>query len=324
MQLKTKAQQNKTIKKQNNTGMPDNLKSGIENLSGHSMDDVKANHTIVRQTGTGTVQRVEKGVVQLEGDPLTEAEREKAVKIVRGMGINPDRIVLRSWIKPESQCIGNTIYISKTLFVGNEDELRFVLGHELSHYITMDNSNFGLSTAMTGMLGGLVHYFNPGWFGGILGSIGAGAVSLLSGAGFVNAFVHAVSAGSTVIMVRLLSAIGYGYLANPLAMALAVVALTALPKILSNLTKSESIKGYIKLLTIFSPETLIQLIIETKADIHAAIKLGAAREGVKHFESEMKDNRTEAFGLTKGNALIDPWHPPLSVRVSYLKKLAGL
>jgi hypothetical protein len=31
-------------KKENNTGLPDNLKSGIENLSGYSMDDVKAHY----------------------------------------------------------------------------------------------------------------------------------------------------------------------------------------------------------------------------------------------------------------------------------------
>ena len=31
-------------KKKNNTGLPDNLKSGIENLSGHSMNDVKVHH----------------------------------------------------------------------------------------------------------------------------------------------------------------------------------------------------------------------------------------------------------------------------------------
>ncbi|KAF2517483.1 DUF4157 domain-containing protein [Flavobacterium salilacus subsp. salilacus] len=31
-------------KKPNNTGLPDNLKSGIENLSGHSMDDVKVHY----------------------------------------------------------------------------------------------------------------------------------------------------------------------------------------------------------------------------------------------------------------------------------------
>ena len=31
-------------KKKNNTGLPDNLKSGIENLSGHSMDDVKVHY----------------------------------------------------------------------------------------------------------------------------------------------------------------------------------------------------------------------------------------------------------------------------------------
>lgn len=33
-----------TQKKANNTGLPDNLKSGIENLSGHSMDDVKVHY----------------------------------------------------------------------------------------------------------------------------------------------------------------------------------------------------------------------------------------------------------------------------------------
>lgn len=31
-------------KKENNTGLPDNLKSGIENLSGYSMDDVKVHY----------------------------------------------------------------------------------------------------------------------------------------------------------------------------------------------------------------------------------------------------------------------------------------
>lgn len=31
-------------KKKNNTGLPDNLKSGMENLSGHSMDDVKVHY----------------------------------------------------------------------------------------------------------------------------------------------------------------------------------------------------------------------------------------------------------------------------------------
>src|SRR6185295_19096597 len=31
-------------KKANHAGLPDNLKSGIENLSGHSMDDVKVHY----------------------------------------------------------------------------------------------------------------------------------------------------------------------------------------------------------------------------------------------------------------------------------------
>lgn len=39
------AQQQRPIqKKENNTGLPDQLKSGIENLSGHSMDDVKVHY----------------------------------------------------------------------------------------------------------------------------------------------------------------------------------------------------------------------------------------------------------------------------------------
>jgi hypothetical protein len=36
--------QNAIQKKENNTGLPDNLKSGIENLSGYSMDDVKVHY----------------------------------------------------------------------------------------------------------------------------------------------------------------------------------------------------------------------------------------------------------------------------------------
>lgn len=32
------------LKKENNSGLPDNLKSGIENLSGYSMDEVKLHH----------------------------------------------------------------------------------------------------------------------------------------------------------------------------------------------------------------------------------------------------------------------------------------
>ncbi|MDO8991413.1 MAG: hypothetical protein Q7U83_00020 [Daejeonella sp.] len=35
------------LKQENNTGLPDNLKSGIENLSGYSMDEVKV-HYILR------------------------------------------------------------------------------------------------------------------------------------------------------------------------------------------------------------------------------------------------------------------------------------
>src|SRR4051812_35102919 len=31
-------------KKENDTGLPDTLKSGIENLSGHSMDDIKVHY----------------------------------------------------------------------------------------------------------------------------------------------------------------------------------------------------------------------------------------------------------------------------------------
>ena len=37
-------QQHRIQKKENNTGLPDNLKSGIENLSGYSMDDVKVHY----------------------------------------------------------------------------------------------------------------------------------------------------------------------------------------------------------------------------------------------------------------------------------------
>ncbi len=38
------AQKQPIQKKENNTGLPDNLKSGIENLSGYSMDNVKVHY----------------------------------------------------------------------------------------------------------------------------------------------------------------------------------------------------------------------------------------------------------------------------------------
>lgn len=41
-------QQQLIHKKENNTGLPDNLKSGIENLSGYSMDDVKVHYNSER------------------------------------------------------------------------------------------------------------------------------------------------------------------------------------------------------------------------------------------------------------------------------------
>lgn len=40
-QLQTPEEEEPLQKKANNTGLPDNLKSGVENLSGYSMDDVK-------------------------------------------------------------------------------------------------------------------------------------------------------------------------------------------------------------------------------------------------------------------------------------------
>src|ERR1700744_6392459 len=44
LQLKDNRPQPVVQKKANNTGLPDQLKSGIENLSGHSMDDVKVHY----------------------------------------------------------------------------------------------------------------------------------------------------------------------------------------------------------------------------------------------------------------------------------------
>lgn len=43
--IQTKTEEEQLVqKKENNTGLPDNLKSGIENLSGYSMDDVKVHY----------------------------------------------------------------------------------------------------------------------------------------------------------------------------------------------------------------------------------------------------------------------------------------
>ncbi len=43
-ELANKSSQNHPIQRKNNTGLPNNLKSGIENLSGFSMDDVKVHY----------------------------------------------------------------------------------------------------------------------------------------------------------------------------------------------------------------------------------------------------------------------------------------
>ena len=43
-QVETMAEGSPVQKKRNNTGLPEQLKSGIENLSGHSMDDVKVHY----------------------------------------------------------------------------------------------------------------------------------------------------------------------------------------------------------------------------------------------------------------------------------------
>ncbi len=42
--LKNKTQSLPIQKQENNTGLPDNLKQGIENLSGYSLDDVKVHY----------------------------------------------------------------------------------------------------------------------------------------------------------------------------------------------------------------------------------------------------------------------------------------
>ncbi len=44
IELKDNRSQSILQRKPNKTGLPDNLKSGIENLSGHSMDDVKVHY----------------------------------------------------------------------------------------------------------------------------------------------------------------------------------------------------------------------------------------------------------------------------------------
>jgi hypothetical protein len=47
---KNQAVANTIARKENNTGLPDNLKSGIENLSGYSMDDVKVHYNSDKPT----------------------------------------------------------------------------------------------------------------------------------------------------------------------------------------------------------------------------------------------------------------------------------
>jgi hypothetical protein len=265
------------------------------------------------------------GILQLMGraDDLTRPERVRVETILRNMGVNPNKVILKKWIQ-RSECSGNTIYIENRLLTAPEDELRFTLGHELSHYITRDNKTIGWGSALTGLLGGLASYLDLGVTGGLISTIAAGGLSLLSGGGIMNAAIHAGSVGGTVMLAKLLDLLGFGPILGPLATGLLAIVIGKLPKILERLSASENKIALTRELIRFSPETIAQLIMEIKADVHSAIKLNAATGGIEHFRGEMKENQLEMLALTTGNTIYDPWHPPLSLRVTYLEILKKL
>lgn len=171
--ITSKTVQNKTIKlqdnrpasvlqrKNNNTGLPDNLKSGIENLSGHSMDDVKVHynsgkpaalnahafaqgtdihiasgqekhlpheawHIIQQKQGKVKPTLQMKGKINMNDDPVLEKEADMmGAKALTGNQVNPNGLV-----NIETQRSNSTLKITQFKKPGMRERIRIKMQNE--------------------------------------------------------------------------------------------------------------------------------------------------------------------------------------------------
>jgi Zn-dependent protease with chaperone function len=212
------------------------------------------------------------------------------------MGVDPAKISFKKAKDQTSRTEGNTIYVGSGLISGSESRLEFVIGHELSHYKTGDVwpvSGINPYMMTAGALGLLLGGPYSALAGGLLGFGG----ELAAGGGLVNALITGLS---TTGMIGL-GPLG-GWLGGTVGGLLGAAAgsLVSLPAIFK--------------------------LLEIKSDLQSAMTFGP-EGGIGHFRSAMTENKYEQPSmptLKEGNAIFDPTHPPLSMRVGYLELLQKL
>ncbi|HEX3530482.1 MAG TPA: hypothetical protein VH988_25755 [Thermoanaerobaculia bacterium] len=245
------------------------------------------------------------GVIQKTSELLTGGQLAKVQAIATRMGADPAKITFHGH-DGGTITKGNQIYLDNKLFKESDKAIEFTVGHELSHFITRDNEIFGLGTLISTSLGIAATWLAPG----LAGILGGGAITAvltrLSGGGTVRILANLLSVGSTLTIGAIAAALGV----NPILAGIAIAALGRSPILLEKMGIDD--KVYSRLLSFFTPETLTQLALETKADLHSATALDAASGGVEHFENA----KHETEGL-------DIYHPPLSFRKKYLSWIFG-
>jgi hypothetical protein len=197
LQLKDNRPQSIVQRKKNNTGLPDQLKSGIENLSGHSMDDVKVHyhsskpaqlqahafaqgnqihlasgqdkhlpheawHVVQQKQGRVKPTLQMKGKVNVNDDKSLEKEADvMGMKALQKKSNAPEKSVLPSGMTHPSE---GTAQLSKM--------------QKLKSGVTKKRvAAGGVMGAVTGIGLGLAFGSNPvGWISGILGAVAATTV----------------------------------------------------------------------------------------------------------------------------------------------------
>jgi len=166
-------------KKENNTGLPDNLKSGIENISGYAMDDVKVHynstkpaqlnahayaqgtdihlgsgqekhlpheawHVVQQKQGRVKATKQMKGMVAINDDVSLEKEADvMGVKALRGVG-------------DKSTSLDNVAYVSSSIQRVAKDDLvvgnAYLYKGSVGYYSKFRLNKYNFSTAVGGAL----------------------------------------------------------------------------------------------------------------------------------------------------------------------------
>jgi hypothetical protein len=243
--------------------------------------------------GPARVQRTGgPAVIRRVDDEFAGAELERYRGIAARMGIDGRTLSFRRSGTDQSRTVGNIVYVNTTM---SEEETEFILGHELSHYITRDVRGpvptIPLSMLLAGVGGTLLGGPWSSLAGGLLGFGG----EWMAGGGFINSAITGLSMAGMI---------GLG----PLGYAL-----------------GGSVGGILGTLAgagLSLP--MISKLFEIKSDLHSGSVFGG-RGGISRFRGQIRDNEDgdNLPPTTGGNSLIEPTHPPLTMRIGYLERLFG-